>query len=674
VIQALHGGCAILYAGLAALILLRQRPSRTGLWLAGACGITALWAAGAALGDGIPSGGLPFWLELARSAAWYGFILHLFQRGAVMRRQLRQVFATIGLLALLLVGGLPLASVLSAQPPEILRSISAAARLGFAVCGILLLENLYLNTEPDARWHINLLCIALGGLFLYDLFLYADAILFRHVSPPLFAARAAVTASAAPLIALAAARNRRWAINIHVSRTIVFHSASLLISGVFLLGLALAGEIFRRGGAEWGNVAEVTLICGGVLGLAVLATSGSARSNLRALLVDNFFSARYDYRREWMRCIETLTAPEAHTGLHIRAVRAVAQVVDSPAGCLFLRGPDEVAFHWAGSWNMPAAAAPVPPGHALVALLGSGEQALELSENSQAGAWFPELPRLWLAVPLCHTGALIGFVLLVFPRAQFTLDREVFGLLRVIGREVASRIAEQRAEQILSQTQQLREYSQRFAFVLHDIKNVSGQLSMLLTNAEIHAGNPEFQRDMLSTVRASVDKISRLLNRLQPERQERSHAVITPGERLKRITESVRTARGGQIILTVDDTAAGVAIEPEAFDAAVTHLLNNAVEACGPGSPVNVTLRQEPLRIVLDITDRGPGMPPEFVRDELFRPFATTKGGHGIGAFQARELLRQAGGDLLVISHPGEGTTMRIMLPALRAATALAAE
>ena len=46
-------------------------------------------------------------------------------------------------------------------------------------------------------------------------------------------------------------------------------------------------------------------------------------------------------------------------------------------------------------------------------------------------------------------------------------------------------------------------------------------------------------------------------------------------------------------------------------------------------------------------------MTPEFVRDDLFRPLRTTKDdGHGIGAYQARELLRDAGGDLLVISRP----------------------
>ena len=257
----LHAGCAALYAGLATLIMLRHQQSRAGVWLAGACVVTAAWAATVALSWDNPLGGLAGWLELARSAAWYGFIFHLYRRSVTAHRQLMQAFTTMGLMALLLVGGLPLIDVVSNQPGASLWSIGIAIRLGFAVCSILLIENLYFNTPSDLRWHINLLCVALGGLFLYDLVLYADALLFRRVSVPLFEGRASATALAAPLIAIAAARNRRWAIDLHVSRDVVFHSATLVVSGIFLLGLAITGEVFRRSGAEWGYVAEVIEPC-----------------------------------------------------------------------------------------------------------------------------------------------------------------------------------------------------------------------------------------------------------------------------------------------------------------------------------------------------------------------------------------------------------------------------
>jgi putative PEP-CTERM system histidine kinase len=715
----LHGICAGLYVALAILILFQRQQSRTGLYLAGAALLTAAWALAVALWWQTPLGPIPRSLELLRSAAWYGFILHLYRRGLGGKQTLTPVFVTMGLVALLVVGGMPLLDLLLMPTAGSVFSVHVATRLAFAVGTILLIENLYRNSSEDERWHINLLCVALAGLSLYDLLLYADAALFRRVSAELFLGRATVTAIAAPLIALAAARNRRWDVNIHVSRQAVFHSATLVISGVFLLGLAAVGEVFRRTGAEWGLVAEVTLVFGGLLALAVLLTSGSGRSRVRALVVDHFFNLRYDYRRQWMQCIETLSAPESYVGLHTRAARALAEVVDSPAGALYVRDPEEVAFRWAGSWNLPAATAAIPPGHPLIAAFRDGNWIVDLDAISRdaippdaipgdarprdaiqiAREWLPEFPRVWLAVPLNHLGNLLGFVVLTQSRAPFKLDREVFELLRVISREVAGRVAEQRAAQVLQQTRELREYSQRFAFVIHDIKNVSGQLSMLLANAEKHAENPEFQRDMLTTVRASVARITKLLTRLQAGDQERTYALIEPVERIGDVVAAFRRTSGATVTVEDDGGESGVAIDPDAFDSVVTHLLTNAVEATPkPATPlanqvtngladpetdgvaggetngaagvdrgVRVVVRHETLSVLIDIIDEGPGMTADFIRDRLFRPFATTKtGGHGIGAYQARELLRAAGGDLLVLSRPDAGTTMRLMLPSVR--------
>jgi hypothetical protein len=664
VIVILHAVCAVAYLLLAGLILARPPVSRAGAWLVLACVATAAWAAAFALVWTWPTAGVASWMEIVRSAAWYGFILHLYRRSAGTNDQTMAIFKTMGLLALLIVVGTPLLDAVAGNPGAGLRSLATATRLAFAVCNVLLLENLYFNTPPESRWNVNLLCVALGGVFLYDLLLYADGVLFHRMSAGLIAARAPALTLAAPLIALAAVRNRRWAIDIHVSRDAVFHSVTLIGSGLFLLAVALIGEVFRRGGSEWGRVAETTMMFAGLLAVAVAVTSGTARSRIRSIVVDNFFTHRYDYRKEWLRCIDTLTAPDAFVALHKRAIRAAAEVVDSPAGALFVRPPQDVAFQWAGSWNMPAATEPVPPGHPLVAALRNGEPAIELGRN--AAAWLPELPRAWLALPLHHFGSLIGVVVLAQPRAQFKLDREAYELLRVVGHEIASRVAEQRATQVLTQTRELREYSERFAFVIHDIKNVSGQLSMLLANAEVHADNPEFQRDMLATVRSSVGKITRLLSRLQAERQERDHALVTPAERLRALVQA-RRAVGHELRLNDSTAGTGAAIAPDAFDTVIAHLLDNAIEASPPDRPVTLDLRVEAQGIVVDIIDQGRGMQPEFVRDALFQPLRSTKsGGHGIGAYQAREMLRSAGGDLIVISRPGDGTTMRVILPALR--------
>lgn len=698
-----HAGCAAIYAALSALILVRARTSRTGGLLALAAAITAAWAASVALAPQAPFSGLSGALDLLRLVAWYLFILHLYRRTVRARGQLTQAFAMMGFVLLLVTAVTVLVDPAGANGPSLL-SAGVAVRLGLAVCTILLIENLYQNVAEDAKWYINLPSIGLGALCVFDIVLAADAVLFRQASPSLVGGRAVATAMVAPLLAIAAARNRDWKIDIHVSRSAAFHSATLVVAGIFLLGLSAAGELFRHLGAGWSGLAETSLVFAGLLSTVVLLTSTSARSRLRSMVVDNFFSSRFDYRREWLRCIAKLSAGDAEGTLPVRVIRAVADVVDSPGGILYLRhseGPAAsyhvASYHWAAAWNLPSGGMPVAADAPLLAALHGPNSGgiVELTHANRP----PELPQAtWLAVPLplgpAHLAgaaetpgaeaAILGFILLAPPRAPFRLDREVFELLRILAREVATYLTEQRATEVLTQSRQLAEYGKRFAFVAHDIKNVSSQLSLLLSNAERHLANPEFQRDMLATVRASVQKISALLRRLEAPEPAPPAATLHPVERLGTLLPSLRRGHDTDLLLDYDRTGVGVAMPEAAFDAVITHLVTNAADATlarhagtVPPPPVRVSLSHVGNRVLVDIADQGTGMSEAFVRDTLFRPFGTAKhGGTGIGAFQARELVREAGGDLVVTSRPGQGTTMRLVLPAAatRPQPALASE
>ena len=680
----LYGACAVLYVALTALILVRMRLGRAGFYLALASGVSAVWAGLFAAGVGLPWGGPGGLVDLLRSIVWYLFLLHLYRRTVAARNSLSQAFIVTGLVALVIV----LTGIISGyalRSGGTLWSVSTGVRLGLAVCNILLIENLYRNAPQAAKWHINLPCIALMALFAYDLVLWADAALTGHLSPPLVNARAVAAAFVVPLLAVGAARNRAWAIDIHVSRQMVFHSATLVLAGLFLIGLAGLGEAMRYFGADWGAAAQIGLVFAGFVSVAVLVTSGSARSWLQRLLVDHFFSRRYDYEREWLRCITMLSGDDLYVPLHSRVIRAVGGIVDSPGGAVFLRqdsaAPD-ARFAWAGSWNMPATAGEVAADHPLIVAFGADPTAVLLADHP-ALALDPALAGAWLAVPLTlglrgkdAAADLLGFVVVGPPRASFVIDREVLDLLRIIARQVAAAIAARQGAEVLMQTRALHDYGKRFAFVAHDIKNVSGQLTLLLANAEHHLSNPEFQRDMLVTVRASVARITGLLRRLQTPDSELTRATVRPAETLARIGDQFARRRVGQVSIevSVDGAEASVAMSPGSFEAVVTHLLNNAIEAtleAASPAPVHLALRCEGRRATVDVVDSGGGMTAEFVRDGLFRPFVTSKPlGSGIGAFQARELLREAGGDLQVISAPGAGTTMRIMLPLMEAAAA----
>jgi len=506
-------------------------------------------------------------------------------------------------------------------------------------------------------------CIALGGLGAFDLVLYGHATLTRALSPVLLDARVVLTALAMPLLAIAALRDRRRVVKEPpVSRHFVFHGATLMVAGTFLLGIGAASEALRQFAAPWSHTAQAALIAGGVMALLVGLSAVSMRSRLRRLLVDHFFRARYDYRHEWLRCVATLAAPEAEMAADCRAIRALADPVDSPAGVLLLRG-DGAAMEWAGSWNVPGTRLNPADQEALAHVLQDGAVASEAQAAGLAGI----MPGAWLLAPLHHPReGLMGCVLLARPRAAFVLDDEVFELLRTLGREVAMFLAERRAAEQLADQAGLQAYAGRFAFVAHDVKNVASQLTLLLANAEDNIADPEFQQDMLLTVGAAADRIKTLIARLRaPQTAEPSPSPacigFAPLPRLKRLA-----AKQQHPVMVDDDGGAAVLVTmpPEDFDAAIVHLLDNAVEASPATLPVRLRLRREGGALALHIIDRGKGMDAAFVRDVLFRPLASGKPrGCGIGAWQAQQLLRQSGGDLAVQTAPGQGTTMRLLLP-----------
>ncbi len=117
-------------------------------------------------------------------------------------------------------------------------------------------------------------------------------------------------------------------------------------------------------------------------------------------------------------------------------------------------------------------------------------------------------------------------------------------------------------------------------------------------------------------------------------------------------------------MLLVQNEAGKVKADAEALEQALVHLVQNAVDASESHSPVQIELGSEPGHAVIEIIDSGCGMSPEFIRTRLFKPFHSSKpGGFGIGAYEARELVRAMGGRLDVESREGLGTRFVIRMP-----------
>jgi putative PEP-CTERM system histidine kinase len=377
----------------------------------------------------------------------------------------------------------------------------------------------------------------------------------------------------------------------------------------------------------------------------------------------HFFSHRFDYRTEWLRFVETVSQPGTRGDtLQVRVIRALAQIVDSPAGSLWC-SQDGRGFVPEAAWNLPIErGSKLPIGHAFLAGFRDGSWIQE-RPAAATEAWPFDPTNVWIAVPLAHGDALIAFAVLAPPPNGYRLDWETFDLLRAAGRQAASYLAEERSARALGDSRALNDFSKRFAFVVHDFKNLASQFGMVVANARRHMDNPEFRSDMLETLESSVARMNRLIEQMRVGARQTPPQIIEPDVVIADLEQELR-ALGTSIQTQANARDCKVAIDRDQFRSILSHLINNAREAARSPWDVVVASHRAGHQLTVDVIDTGPGMEDEFIREEFLRPFRSTKsGGMGIGGYQIREMLRLAGGELEVISTKGAGTVMRCTFP-----------
>jgi len=201
------------------------------------------------------------------------------------------------------------------------------------------------------------------------------------------------------------------------------------------------------------------------------------------------------------------------------------------------------------------------------------------------------------------------------------------------------------------------------AFVVHDLKNLVSQHSLLLSNADKHKHKPEFQEDMIETIAQSVEKMKRLLLQLRGGFTLEPLAPVA----LEELVQQVVAARSGlkpAPRLEAGDGAASVLAHRARLERVIGHLIQNAIEATPPEGDVVVRLSRHDGSAVVMIADTGCGMSEQFMRNRLFKPFESTKStGMGIGTYEAQEYVRELGGRIEVETRETQGTLFRVVLP-----------
>jgi putative PEP-CTERM system histidine kinase len=657
--------------------LSRQSGARTvvrALWIAGVA--SALWSAAAMLQSlgRFPDGLLIITVECVRNLAWLMVLLLWLAEVRDNRDRAAgpgTAVAQITLVAVISVIVVSIWAIFSEPIP-----MAPIARLLFALLILGLCELIVRNAPRQLKPISGYLCIAAGGIFLLDL--------VRSLPLPFITIQASTLDDATGYVAsialvplVAALRGPLMPTPLEPdNRRFVFRLIFLISLAVSILFLLVAENYIRALDGSWPGVIRVVAITVIVCLVAVTIVSPSSRGRARVFFTKSFLRYKYDYRKEWLRFIGTLS----ETGLdHVinTSVRAIARIVNSPAGVIWVVDPDSQRYKPIGSWQC---ALPLDRFFAadsdLVNFMVERQWVIDLSEMQHYPSMYGELEpdqwlvqdgKWWIIVPLLLGNELYGFVALKHGSTLSSLNFEDHDLLRTVGRHVATHLKQAESDRKLSEAQQFSTYHRLTAFLMHDLNNLAAQLSLIVKNAEKHRADPDFVEDMIATVANSATRMNRLLEQLSDvTARSRTENVDAVALLEKAIERSKARLPGPSLEATTPSLL--ISADPERVCGIFEHLIRNAQDATEDSGQIDVRIEELNGWVVIKIRDTGCGMTEEFISERLFRPFDSTKGSQsmGIGAYQAREYIRALGGQIDVASVPGSGSTFTIQMPIAR--------
>lgn len=618
-----------------------------------------------------------FIAELILLLSWFGLLERLL-RGPylqsmpeLVRRGVRWTWFLViaAAIAAVLAAGGRFAAILPL--PEVLY----LAVLVLALLACVFSGQLYGDGTIEPHGALRGACVAAVAVVGLQGYMYALALLVAGLPEWAPLLRAAGMVSASVLLAYSLHGNPQWSLAIFVSPQARVYAPRLL-GAVGCLALVLLGiplfHAMADVAANW-----VAPIYAGVIGalLLLLLYSEPLRAQLRVFISKHFLPFRYDYREEWLRLIDTLASPGQDRPLPERAIQALAEIVSSPAGVLWMRTSEEGPFQCLEGWNTKLKTdATVSSSDPVVVFMRERQWILDTAELDRQPKLYPGLTRPdWLEVfpdgllivPLISGETVIGFVILFQSSSAFRLTFEEIDLLRTSGRQVAAHLAQYHADRQLSEARQFEAFNRLTAFVMHDLKNLIAQQSLMVKNAAKHKDNPAFFEDAMATIENSVARMNKLLQQLQAGDSSRPARVISLATCVR---DAVRKCEGREPVPVVSGDTEELAafVDGDRLATILALLIRNAQDATAGKGTVSVSMGNAGSKVFVQVQDDGCGMEDEFVRHRLFRPFDTTKGsqGMGVGAYQAREFIVASGGLMKVDSQPGAGTTINIQLPA----------
>ena len=674
---------AVAFFGFLALLLMLALSWKGRIYrtlLITSCFASMLWAGHIASAILFPesTGTFANFLELFRNITWLYFLYVVLQSHDETKQDQAGQFnisnneklfflaIVIAISAFLKSGNNPLSTLSETQ----FNSISLTIWIILSISGLVLVEQVYRHARPEGRWAIKHLCLGLGGCFVYDIFYFSDALLFNIINPNLWAARGAVNVIAIPLIAISIKRNPKWNTGIHVSKQMLFHSVTIMGAGTYLLAMSGVGYALKYFGGDWGATLQAIFLFGAISLLILVLFSGKIRAKTQVFLSKHFYNLKYDYREEWLSFTKKLS--DERYQLPDNCTNAISSLLNSPSGLMWIKR-DQHHFDIISHWNMPTPESiPDDRFDTLIEYFAEHHWIIDLDEYKESPStydsieipeYFLAIPDAWLLIPIEFNNELIAIMLIAQSHGQSSLNWEDRDLIKMASFQVAVNLSQYEANRALTQARQFEAFNRLSVYIVHDLKNILGQLSLLIANAEKHKHKPAFIDDVISTVENSVERMTSLMKQLRTGVNDTSHEVFE----LKTLLEGVVSSHAKLKPMPTLHCESNLRISanPIKFATVLGHIVQNAQEATNDDGFVTLqaTKLENSARII--IKDNGIGMDANFIENKLFSAFDSTKGltGMGIGMFESREYIRKIGGNIQVTSSLGNGTTFTFTMP-----------
>ncbi|MDO6506854.1 PEP-CTERM system histidine kinase PrsK [Colwellia sp. 4_MG-2023] len=536
---------------------------------------------------------------------------------------------------------------------------------------LVLLEQIYRGANDEAKESVTPLVLALGGIAVFDFVLFAQATMVGGIEFQFWYIRGYLSALAVPLLLVSVRRFKAGTVRVFVSRNVVFYSSMLMIAGLYLLAMAVAGYLINYFGGKWGELVSFGFFILGSIVLAVLLITESVRRRVKVFISKHFFANKYEYREEWLELIEKIETATAENYYQM-SLQIMMSKVDATGGVI-LKAMENNRF--------------VVPHSDGIELDESFDKDLELLENfTKRQGWiidineysenplsYPGLfiqPKIWHAVgvnilvPILIGKTFYGFFVLSNSNEENKLNWEDRDLLFAISKQLGNFISLNEANDKLAEAKQFDAFNQMSAFLVHDLKNIQAQLALITSNAIQHRDNPEFVDDVFETVESATERLAKVLTQLRNKQVAQSTSrKVDLGDIIERVIEQRNVIQPRVYLQKIDNCLA--TLDDERFFSVMNHLIQNAQEASAADGRVDVILEKQGERINIAVSDNGCGMSATFIKTRLFKPFDTTKGnaGMGIGVFDAKQFFESVAGSLTVESIEGQGTKMMISLP-----------